>query len=125
MSPSRDGQEIMIVGRFYKRVDAAARDGRARSYPAFVGRYPTVIPPAGGTGAAGVSIALPAALVAGLLALFALLLLVIRRQRRDRPLRRPIQVDGAASPELDAGSELSDDPAEALHQLKQRSELER
>ncbi|MHC4990525.1 MAG: hypothetical protein ACYTGC_06050, partial [Planctomycetota bacterium] len=43
----RDGQVVTIDARFYKRVELTARDGRSRSYPAFVGAFPRHVPAGG------------------------------------------------------------------------------
>ena len=38
-----DGQTITIPARFYKRVEAVARDGRVHEYAAFVGAFPRLV----------------------------------------------------------------------------------
>ncbi len=120
----RDGDRVEILARFYKRVDARARDGTMRSYPGFVGALPQRPGPgsSGGAGAAAWSrLWLVAAPVGLMLAAFFILVVYVRRVReRARP--RPAW---AAEELLDRGEPLPDDPAEALAEMRRRAEAAR
>ncbi|MHC4414776.1 MAG: hypothetical protein ACYS0G_05785 [Planctomycetota bacterium] len=108
----RDGQQVMILARFYKRVDATARDGKVRGYPALVGAFPTVIG-SGDEGWARLWVVSGPVLV--MLVAFLLLLLYARRGRGPTR-RRARPVVGPAVDET-----LPDDPAEALAELRRRA----
>ncbi len=120
-----DGDQVGLIGRFYKRVDADARDGRTRSYPAFV----TAVEQIGRAGLDGgadmkglFTLAAVVLIAAGVLVV--LLVVVARRQRGgSRPRRASGVVDGQAA-EVDEGGSLPDDPAEALAELKRRAEVD-
>lgn len=115
---ARDGAALEVPARFYKSVTAVARDGETRTYPAFVGAHPVL------TESAAPSAGAPPGLLAGLVVLglvFGALLLYTRRQRAasaatGRAPRRP------SLGELDAGAALPEDAAEALGELRKRSE---
>ncbi|MHC4210953.1 MAG: hypothetical protein ACYTE6_02440 [Planctomycetota bacterium] len=112
----RVGRPVVIPGRFYKRVDAVALDGRLRRYPAFVGAFPR--PGAGREGWARLwTVTIP---VAVMLTVFLLLLLYARRGRGPMRARA-----AGAGPWTEQGSEsLPEDPAEALAELRRRAEAD-
>jgi hypothetical protein len=113
----RDGRAAVLTARFYKRVDAQARDGRLHRYPAFVGAFPRPDPAAReGWG----RLWLVTAPVAVMLVVFLLLLLYARRGGG------PMRARGAtAGPWIDPGDEgLPDDPADALAELRRRAEVD-
>lgn len=112
------GRDIALYARFYKRVDAEARDGAMRRYPAFVGARPWRPTP---RDAATSVLPVVAALVLGLGAVFLLLLLLTRRQRRTLPVRRARPSPDEEPAELDDQPPLPDDPTEALAELKRRA----
>jgi hypothetical protein len=124
----RDGDEIQIDARFYKRVDLAARDGRMRAYPAFVGALPTLAMPEGVAASAADRSMQRMMMIAGpiiaMLIAFAVLMVYARRRR---PMAQPTlhhreTLPGAGgSPGVDESSGLPDDPAEALAELKRRA----
>jgi hypothetical protein len=114
-----DGRRVVVYARFYKRIDAVARDGATHAYPVFVGRKPSLargVTPAGGYGLL-VTIAVP---IAGLLVVFVLVWAWSRR-RSARPPGRHATRAGAMI-EVDDGGPLPDDPCEALGELKRRAE---
>jgi hypothetical protein len=112
-----DGTPVVLLARFYKRVDAVARDGVRRSYPAFVGAFPERAPrPAAADPWSRLwVVALP---VAVMMAVFAALLVYGRRVRggHTRRVARP------GEEALDRVEGLPDDPAEALVELRRRAE---
>jgi hypothetical protein len=110
-----------VLARFYKRVDAVARDGVERSYAAFVGAHPQRVE-AAPAGTAHLFIVLVPVIV--LLAAFVVLMMYVRRQRGGRrAVRRAIGPEDAAV--LDEIGPLPDDPAEALAELRRRADAER
>lgn len=111
-----DGQAVVLHARFYKRVDAIARDGVARSYPAFVGALPSR-PVAADAALSGVLVVVIP--VAVLLVIFLLLMMYVRRNRAERRLRRPVIGE---RPEVDESPALPDDPADALNEMRRRAE---
>jgi len=117
------GRRVEIVARFYKRVDAVGRDGRDRSYAAFVGAHPRVvrIVSAGDGGA----LAALAALLAGMALVLVVVSAFARRQRRRPPAdaRRSAGARGSGDPGVgvDEAGGLPDDPAEALDALRWRA----
>lgn len=111
-----DGQAVIVHGRFYKRVDEIARDGVSRSYPAFVGAFPSRPARADETMGDMVVIVIP---VAVLLVVFIILMLYVRRNRAQRRVRNPA-LDGRA--EVDESPVLPDDPVEALSEMRRRGE---
>jgi len=124
LSGFHDGQRVEIVARFYKRMDAAARDGRERSYAAFVGARPRIVLPAAGGPGSGAAmfwvVAIPAAVLLGVF----LILVVYARRHREPGVRRRRFAGGAAAGDvaaLDLDHPLSDDPAEALGELHERA----
>jgi hypothetical protein len=115
----RDGRRVIAYARFYKRIDAMARDGKQHAYPAFVGRRPVLARAAVGAGGHGIlaAIAMP---VAGLLVVF--LLVWTWSRRRSGRQRVPIATPGESGTEVDDNVPLPDDPCEALGELKRRAE---
>ncbi len=116
----RDGEQVQIVARFYKRVDAVARDGKVHQYPAFVGVFSTRVI-AGDERWLGLwAVAIP---VVVMFVLFLLLLIYVRRGRpavgARRSIVRPV-VEALA--EVDDPAPLPDDPAQALAELRRRAE---
>lgn len=114
-----DGTTIEIAGRFYKRVDATARDGTHMSYAAFVGSHPRILlaisPPEGLTHLW--IVALP---VGGMLVVFTLLFFYIRHTRKGQRPRHGRASSGDES--ADEGGALPEDPIEALSELKHRAD---
>ncbi|MHC4079754.1 MAG: hypothetical protein ACYSU2_00375 [Planctomycetota bacterium] len=108
---------VEILARFYKRVDAVARDGRLHRYPAFVGAFPE-----SGAGGAGWgrlwTVTVP---VAVMLVVFLLLLLYARRGQG--PMRGRVGATGPWTTEQ-GDEHLPDDPAEALAELRRRAETD-
>ncbi|UCD75047.1 MAG: hypothetical protein JSV91_14835 [Phycisphaerales bacterium] len=114
------GAGVEIFARFYKRVDAMARDGQAHSYPAFVGALPQPL----NRRTAGIDdwrhlwiVAI--AIVIMLIALLLLMMALRRTSRRISARRPPAAPD--ETDEEDPGT-LPDDPAAALDELKRRAE---
>ncbi len=110
-----DGNRVRIVARFYKRVDALARDGTVHMYPAFVGRFPRSLMAADAAWGGLWAVAGP---VAVMLVVFAILLGYARRGGRSRPHRVPV----AGEFPVQVHQRLPDDPAEALAELRRRAE---
>jgi hypothetical protein len=110
------GRRVAIPARFYKRVDAVARDGRLHRYPAFVGAFPR--PAAAGEGWTRLwTVTVPVAIM---LAVFLVLLLYARRGRGPMRARAPV-----AGPWDDQGDEpLPEDPAQALAELRRQAEAD-
>ncbi len=107
---------VVILARFYKRVDTVARDGRLHRYPAFVGASPEPGPGGEGWGR------LWTVTVPGAVMLVVFLLLLLYARRGQGPMRGRA---GAAGPWTDQGDEhLPDDPAEALAELRRRAETD-
>jgi len=120
-----DGRRVAIVARFYKRVDATARDGRTHSYPALVGAFPRL---AGSAASGGADLrglfTLAIVLLALAVAVVVLLVVLARRQRAGARTHRPSIHADDKDGEVDAGGPLPDDPAEALAELKRRAEVD-
>jgi hypothetical protein len=121
----RDGRRVLIYARYYKRIDAVARDGQLRSYAAFVGAHPS---PASGAAsdasAFSVVLALAALVLVGLVVVLVLVFVAARRQRSRRPARRALPGAEAEATAVDDGGPLPDDPAEALAELRRRAETD-
>jgi hypothetical protein len=115
-----DGRRAVLHGRFYKRIDALARDGERRAYAAFVAQRPAevIASPGGSNVGAVVGIGLA---VSGLFIVF---LAVWVWSRRRGPARRSMIGVGAVASllEVDDSASLPDDPTEALAELKRRAE---
>lgn len=107
----RDGRQVMLPARFYKRIDDRGRDGRVRGYAAFVGAFPR----AGSGGAALGHLWIVVVPVAVMLVVF--LALLVYAHRGGRPARR-----GTRSLPPAGGDPLPDDPVEALGELRRRAE---
>lgn len=114
----RDGQSIEIIARFYKRVDAVAKDGKQHSYAAFVGAFPKsalfTLGAASPTGNPMLVLAIPVAV--GLL-VFVFLLAYTRRLKRNTKAHEPRSTE---SQQEDEDVSLPNDPAKALTQLKRQ-----
>lgn len=114
--PGDEGKEVFLAARFYKWIEAEARDGTLRRYPAFVGR--AISQPAA-SGSSGLALAGLGLVVMVMLGLFAVARrLAVRGARHDRArwglkLHDNIEVED----EVD----LPSDPAEALDVLAARS----
>ncbi len=109
------GNHVTIVARFYKRLDALARDGTVHVYPAFVGRFPRTLMAADAAWGGLWAVAGP---VAVMLVVFAILLGYARRGGRSRPHRVPL----AGELPTHGPENLPNDPAEALAELRRRAE---
>ena len=108
----RDGQSVTLPARFYKRVDARARDGRVHEYAAFVGAYPRPLRGSGGLGQLW-NIVVPVVVM-----LVVFLALLVYAHRGGRPVRR----DSRFVPSLPGGEPpLPDDPVEALGEMRRRA----
>jgi hypothetical protein len=119
-----DGADVRADGRFYKRIDALARDGRTRSYPAFVAAHPTRLGAPDRAPVAGWSVVIVlGAIVLALLVIWAVTLRVARRGRKRGYAPRP-SPRGVEPERLDEGGPLPDDPAAALGELRQRAGAE-
>ena len=121
----RDGRRVIVYARFYKRIDAEARDGQVHRYAAFVGAHPRLmdVSPRGFGGFSGV-FALAILVIVGLAVVLIALLVLARRQgsRRIAARRfRPLDADASA---VDDGGPLPDDSADALAELKRRAEAD-
>lgn len=117
-----EGQQVRVISRFYKRVDAQARDGAVRQYAAFVGARPQRIPYASSSAPVELLVVPVAALFGG----FVVLWLYVRRQRRGASMRgRPTGIGFDGSPRSDFSGPLPENPAEALAELKRRADAER
>lgn len=130
--PWRDGQRVRMLARFYKVIELTARDGVARQYSAFVGGFPAAIsphppspPPPEGRGSAVTS--RPPTSFRGLvtvllimIVIFVIAALVARSKRRPTRDGR-IAING---PGVDEAGSLPDDPAQALAELRRRSEAQ-
>ncbi len=110
-----DGQAVVLHARFYKRVDDIARDGVSRSYPAFVGAWPSR-PVAADAALSGVLVVVIP--VSVLLVIFLLLMLYVRRNRAERRLGRP---GIGERPDMDESPALPDDPVDALNEMRRRA----
>ncbi len=116
-----DGSRIVLTARFYKRTGETARSGASMRYAAFVGALPRPdVPP---VHAQLMPLWFIAALLAGLLIIFGLLFIYVRRQRRSgrSPTRRSSKLPAdlpAKNPNLPAN------PADALAELHKRSTLD-
>jgi hypothetical protein len=121
-------QHVQIDGRFYKRMRFAARDGKVREYPAFVGRFPVVLPAVAAptVGHRGLDLL---AVLAGPVVLLVMVLLGVRawasRKRRVNAERlregRAMWIDAADDDVVDDAAGLPDDPANALTELRRRA----
>ncbi len=108
----RDGQSVTLPARFYKRVDARARDGRVHEYAAFVGAYPRLARSGGGLG----RLWMVGGPVAVMLVVFVALLVYARRG--GRPARRVPRF----VPPLPGGEPpLPGDTVEALGEMRRRA----
>ncbi|HRP61908.1 MAG TPA: hypothetical protein PK400_01295 [Phycisphaerales bacterium] len=117
-----EGQKLRIVSRFYKRVDAQARDGAIRQYAAFVGARPQRIHYEDSRAPVELVVFPVGVLFGG----FVLLWLYVRRQRRGVSARRRVAGIGYDSSSMtDSGGPLPENPAEALAELKRRADAER
>ena len=113
----RDGQGVEIIARFYKRVDAIAKDGTKHSYAAFVGAFPKS--PSNTAGSASNPMLVLAIPVAIGLVVFIILLAYTRHIRNSSKESRRRSTDSLL---LDEDVSLPDDPTEALSQLKRQGE---
>lgn len=112
-----EGDRVQIVARFYKRVDFIARDGIQRSYAAFVGSKPKKLGLIAGDPLSGMWLmVIPVVFLA---LVFIILFAYVRHQkkrshRHSTPLMTKTVVDEAGA--------LSDDPAQALSELRQQAD---
>ena len=113
----RDGQSVEIIARFYKRVDAVAKDGKQHSYAAFVGAFPqSASTPTSPASNSMLVLAVPVAIG---LVVFMILLAYTRRIKRNTKAHKPRSTE---SQQVDEDVSLPNDPAEALTQLKRHGE---
>ena len=106
------GQRITVLGRFYKRLEAVARDGRRRGYPAFVGAAAPPQAPGAAAWGAMIPVLVP------VLVMFVVFLGLLVYARRGRAARRP-PVEGVLGGE---GEQLPGDTADALAELRRRAD---
>ncbi len=116
--PFREGERVMLMARFYKSVEAVARDGERHRYPAFVGAFPTAV----GGGEAWVSLWVVSVPVVVMFVVF-LVLLVYARRGQGRGRSRWSGLGRAVADEKVDGP-LPADPAEALLELRRRAEAD-
>ncbi len=108
------GHPVTLPARFYKHVADTARDGRIHQYPAFVGAFPQPVRAGAGLGQLGVVVAA----IAVLLVVFLALMVFVRRPGRSSHIRsRPVMTEAYLGE-----TPLSDDPVEALAELRRRAE---
>jgi hypothetical protein len=127
LRPVRDGERIVMSARYYKRMDFTSRDGRSRSYAAFVGAHPRVVGVSTPSPIGGAAIPFGIVVALGLAAVlfFALLLWARRRFARPAPVLARMEASKAHWPGVagvDGGTSLPDDPAAALAELRRRAE---
>lgn len=131
-----DRQHVQVDARFYKRMRLAARDGRMRAYPAFVGRFPIAL-----ATPASASAPVPAVtphrgldllgVLAGPMVLLVLVFFGLRVwvSRKSRAVEAKHALSsrwpGVLDDEVDDAAGLPDDPAEALAELKRRAQARR
>jgi hypothetical protein len=121
----RDGGRVMVYARFYKRIDAEARDGQVHRYAAFVGAHPVMMDASPrGAGAFPGVFALAILVIVGLAAVLIALLVLARRQGSRRIGAASFRAVRGDLPAVDEGEALPDDSAEALAELKRRSEAD-
>lgn len=113
----QDGTRIRIIARFYKRVDFIARDGMQRSYPAFVGAKPK---PLGLNGGDSLNRMWTIVIPVSLLAMVFIILFVYVRYQKGRPPRHATALTHESG--VDEADSLSDDPAQALSELRKRAD---
>jgi hypothetical protein len=124
MKQRRDGERVAIDARFYKRMTLEARDGTERQYAAFVGARPWVVATQTGNPLNGLWVL--GGLVALLLVVFTVLFAVVRRGGARRAWRGLGGSLGGSADDVDgADAALPADPAEALAELKRRTEAAR
>lgn len=112
-----DGVRIQIIARFYKRVDFIARDGIQRSYAAFVGAKPKRLGLIAGDPQSGFwTVVIPVAFLA---IIFIALYAYVRHQKKRRHRHLALLTNET---EVDEAGTLSDDPAQALSELRQRAD---
>ena len=121
MPPVQPGDEVVLEGYFYKRLQIEDRQGVSRAYPVFIGGQPRVVAVemrAVDTALRGAkaSVAMISGVVVLLLVVVGLLLLIRRSKRRTRP----VGTFGAVDPDPPAPA-LPDDPADAMEEMKQRN----
>ncbi len=114
----RPGQRVMLPGRFYKRVDDTARDGRVHEYAAFVAAFPRPVEAVSGGGAGMVRLWVVAVPVVVMLIVFVVLLVYAQRGGRSR--RPGHRFTAAPGPGTEAA--LPEDPTAALAELRRRAE---
>ncbi len=112
-----NGMRVQIVARFYKRVDFIARDGIQRSYAAFVGVKPKKLGLIAGDPLSGLWVVL---IPVALLAIIFIILFAYVRHQKKRPHRHLAPL--TKETEVDEAGTLSDDPAQALSELRQRAD---
>lgn len=116
----KDGDSVEIIARFYKRVDAIAKDGKQHSYAAFVGAFPKSETKAvNSKNSANNPLLVLAIPVAIGLIVFMILLAYTRRIRKNKMgyKARPTNSQQLGEDEL-----LPENPADALAKLKRQGE---
>ena len=128
-APSEDtfhpGQLVMLPGRFYKRVDETARDGRVHQYAAFVAAFPRAVTtgPGGGTSPAAGMLRLWIVAVPVVVMLIVFVALRVYTRRGGRSGRAGYR-SGAPTALPASGTEqaLPEDTTAALAELRRRAE---
>ncbi|MCH7571589.1 MAG: hypothetical protein IH891_01600 [Planctomycetes bacterium] len=111
------GDRVQMVARFYKRVDFIARDGIQRSYAAFVGAKPKKLGLIAGDPLSGMWIVV---IPVFFLALVFIILFAYVRHLKKRPHRHSAPLTMKTI--VDEAGTLSDDPAQALSELRQQAD---
>lgn len=121
-------QQIRSQAVAYKTVRFTARDGRARSYPAFINVKLLEVPPAAGRSVSGDALWVTALLTAGMAAVFLVVAIWARRARTQRSAMNRQGCGSEVASELPPASEgdvdcrdLPEDPVAALEALRRRA----
>ena len=147
-APSEDrfhlGKRVMLPGRFYKRIDERARDGRVHEYAAFVAAFPRAVETGlgGGTGGgAGLGTGMLRLWVVAVPVVVMLIVFVALRVYTQRggtsgrtghrfiaapappaPPEAPEAPEAPLPPAPGTEAPLPEDPTEALAELRRRAE---
>lgn len=124
----KDFDPVEIDGRFYKRMEFTARDGKKRGYPSLVSAFPRRTSASGSTSAA----TSPVPAIGGIIVLlgiaFVAMLLWAKRSRGGRRDRLGVHEHRATRAgdlaAVDGNEPLPDDPAQALAELKRRADID-
>ena len=114
MALNADGQVVTIDARFYKVLEAIARDQQVRKYPAFFGRSPRLLAQTRSAVTERMDILILLGFIAILVCVGLALIAYARRQMNSttRQPHRPVQPRPRAT----------EDPANALRELRSQAE---